>query len=170
MAANTAGKTALLLAFSVLLVIAGCAGKQSDRNDDDENTNALDLGFAINQERVNRGVQELVWDVDIAAVEQAHAAWLAAREVPLPYMSNYQEAGEDGKLFPERLTDYGFTAFSEAQEYGYADETLTNYGLVLSLLPDDVYDAKWDKFGIGFVKPPGRESGKRYWVIGLVND
>ncbi len=169
MAAGIVRKSALLLVTVMFLVALGCSGSQSSRGRDEENTNALDLGYAINQERVSRGANELVWDVSIAAVEQAHAAWLASKDPPGPYTYPYQEEGEDGKLFPARLDDSG-VSYSEAQEYGWASETLTNYGLVFNLLPEDVFDPKWDKFGIGFVKPPGRDAGKRYWVIGLVNN
>ena len=38
------------------------------------------------------------------------------------------------------------------------------------VLPDWVFEAQWDRFGFGYVKPPKRETGYQYWVLGFVDD
>jgi hypothetical protein len=170
MAAGVSRRSVVLVAaFLALVLAAGCAGKKSSGGGGDDNIGAIQLATLINDYRESQGAARLNWDATIASVEQAHAAWLA-EQPPTAYMYPYYEEGEDDKLFPERLTDAGFTDFSEAKEYGFASVTLTNAGLVYDQLPADVFDPKWDKFGIGYVRPPYRESGQHYWIIGLTNN
>lgn len=154
-----------LLVLTASLMMLGCSGSQSDRGRGEENIQALTLAELINQNRTNN----MTWDAGIAAVEQAHATWLS-QQPPAAYMYPYYEEGDGGKLFPERLTDAGITDYAEAKEYGFAGETLSTAEQVWALLEStDITDTKWDRFGIGFVSPPYREAGQRYWVIGVVN-
>jgi len=171
MASKMAGNSVVVLAVACLFAITfGCTGKQSTRGRDEENTNALALAQLINQERLNNGISGMTWDVGIAAVEQAHAEWIAAKDPPGAYIYPYVEAGEGGKVFTDRLDDASIP-YTTATEYGYADASYTNAALVFPQLPDDVFtNASYTRFGIGYARPPEREPGKHYWVIGLVDE
>jgi uncharacterized protein YkwD len=167
MVVNIARKFLLLLVLgAALLVAAGCSNKTSKGGSGSDAV--LQLAELINNERDSRGVGRLTWDGAIAGVEQAHAQWLADH-APAPYTWPYHEEGVDDKLFPARLDDAGVT-YATAQEWGVSTTTLTNAGLVFAQLPDWVFDANWDRFGFGYVKPPGRETGNQYWVLGFVED
>lgn len=158
----------LLVVLSILLVAVGCS-KKSSGSDNAGDADILLLAQLINDERDSRGVSRLTWDGAIAAVEQAHAQWLADQDPPGKYQLVYREEGVDDKLFPARLDDAGVT-YSTAQEWGVSTLTLTNAGLVYNQLPDWVFEAQWDRFGFGYVKPPKRETGYQYWVLGFVDD
>jgi hypothetical protein len=163
-------RVAVLLFLPCLLVAVGCAGKKSSGGGSSgTETAAIQLAQLINDEREVRGSPPLTWDATIAAVETAHAQWLADKLSPGKYQYPYYEDEDGTRLFAERLDDAGYPARTAEQEWGIATTTLTNAGLVFGQLPDWVFEAQWDYIGIGYVKPPKREAGYQYWVVGLVD-
>jgi uncharacterized protein YkwD len=160
----------LFVLLSGVLVV-GCGRKDSNGSGGASGTEAaaIQLAQLINEERDLRGVNALSWDATIAAVETAHAQWLADKDPPGPYQWPYYEDEDGVNYFADRLDTAGYPARTAEQEWGVASETLTNAGLVFDQLPEWVFDAEWDYIGIGYVRPPYRESGKQYWVVGLVN-
>jgi len=162
MATGVATKYFLLFVLVTgLLVAFGCADRGGGGGGDGPE---IQLATLINNARSN----PMNYDAAIAAVEQAHAEWLS-QQPPAPFTYPYYEEGEGGKYFADRLNDASIT-FSECKEYGFDDESLSNANLVWEQLQStDILDTKWDTFGIGFKAPPGRESGRRYWVIGVIN-
>ncbi len=163
-------RVALFLLLSGLLVAVGCAGKKSSGGGlSGTEAAAIQLAQLINDEREVRGTGRLTWNATIAAVETAHAQWLADKLSPGKYQYPYYEDEDGTRYFPERLDDAGYPARTAEQEWGISTTTLTNAGLVFSSLPDWVFEAQWDYIGIGYVKPPKRETGFQYWVVGLVD-
>jgi hypothetical protein len=164
-------RLALFLLLSGVLVAVGCGRKDSNGGGGASGTEAaaIQLAQLINQERSLRGVNPLTWDATIATVETAHAQWLADKDPPGPYQWPYYEDEDGTNYFPDRLDTAGYPARTAEQEWGVSSETLTNAGLVFNQLPDWVFEAQWDYIGIGYVRPPYRESGKQYWVVGLVD-
>jgi len=160
---------ALFALVSLLLFAAGCGRKDSNGGSSGLATGAVQLAQLINQERQVRGTSPLTWDATIAAVETAHAQWLADQDPPGPYTLPYREDGQDGKVFTARLDDAG-VLYDAAQEWGLSTLTATNAGLVFSSLPDWIFTStNYCCIGIGYVKPPYREAGNHYWVVGLVD-
>jgi len=164
-------RLALFLLLTGLFIAAGCGRRDSNGGGGSTGTEAaaIQLAQLINQERDIQGAPPLTWDATIAAVETAHAQWLADEDPPGPYTLPYREDGQDGKVFTERLDDASVT-YSAAQEWGISDAFMTNAGLVFNQLPAWVFEAHWDRIGIGYVRPPYRESGNHYWVVGLVDN
>jgi uncharacterized protein YkwD len=164
-------RLALFLLLSGLFVAVGCGRKDSSGGGGGSGTDAaaIQLAQLINEERQLRGNGPLTWDATIAAVETAHAQWLADQDPPGPYLLPYREDGQDGKVFTERLDDASIT-YSVAQEWGNSSYDGTNAGIIFNRLPDWVFETQWDRIGIGYVRPPKRESGQHYWVVGLVED